>query len=190
VRGLWSLPFDSPVGVSPTVPLFSAPTRPVPGGVGVVRAQLVDPTATSSQGPGGPAAWAVLEASVPGQPAVRSIADDQGRIALLVPYPPPSSVPLAGVGGSPLIGTSPAALPLSEQTWLLTIRAAYAPRAGLGGLPELAETLEQPAALVWADQARTHLLDQVELRYGRETVLTSRDPSEPSVLFIQAGSPL
>ena len=190
-RGLWSLPFDSPFGASPAVPLFSAPTRPVPGGVGVVRAQVVDPTANGGQG--GPAAWAVLEASVPGQPAVRSIADGQGRIALLVPYPPPSTVPLAGVGGSPLIGTSPAALPLSEQRWQLTIRAAYAPRTGLAGLPELVETLEQPAALIWADQARTHLLEQAELRYGRETLLVSGDPSgrsQSSVLFIQAGSPL
>ena len=58
---------------------------------------------------GGPAAWAVLEAHVPGRPVVRGIADAQGRIALIFAYPepvtnvlesPPVSSPLSPLDGS------------------------------------------------------------------------------------------
>jgi hypothetical protein len=64
----------SPPGPTFGIPLFSTASRSVPASVAVIRADLWDPQA----GPnlqGGPAAWALLEAQVPGRPPVRGLAD-------------------------------------------------------------------------------------------------------------------
>jgi len=186
-----SMASASPLAAAPFVPLFSAPSRLVPGGIGVIRAELVDPTAGG--GAGAPAAGAVLEVDVPGMPLSRSIADAQGRVVLLFPYPVPPAAPLSGGNGSPQEPPGASASALRDQTWTLAVRAAYAPNSPTPELPDLADTLSQPSAVLWADQARTQILSQAPLRFGRETVLTSQDTTgltRPSVLFIQAGSPL
>jgi hypothetical protein len=188
-------PLGSPASATSWVPLFSAATRPVPGGVAVIRAQLWDPTLQA--GLGGPAASAILETVLPGQPSVWSIADNQGRVALLFPYPTPPVESLSADIGSPLSPLSPVSGPpigpLTEQTWTLAVRAMYRPFDPVPRLPDLADTLEQPSAVIWADLARTRVLTEMQLQFGRETVLRSVDESgrtRPSVLLVQAGSPL
>jgi hypothetical protein len=187
-------PPGSPLSSTHWVPLFSATTRPVPGGVGVIRAQLEDPTLRG--GKGGPAAWAVLEIELPGQPPVRSIADARGQVAVLAAYPAPPVESLAGGSPvssflSPLASAGPAGLP--NQSWTVAVRAAYRPGVPLPGPPDLGRVLAQPPAILWADVARTQALTNAELRYGRDTVLRSDNTSGATrspVLLIQAGSPL
>jgi hypothetical protein len=189
-------PWGSPPGSSSQstawVPLFSATTRAVAGGVGVIRGQLFDPTLRG--GHGGPAAWAVLEVDVPGQSPVRSIADAEGRVAVLFAYPTPPVESLAGGTGSPQSPLSgPTASRLTEQTWVLTLRIAYTSlQFGPGRLPDLDDTFNQPPAVMWADLAQTRPLTETPLYFGLETVLRSVDDSgstRPSVVFVHAGSP-
>lgn len=71
----------SPPGTMPGVPLYSTPNRSVPAAMAVLRADLWDPGAGLTR-EGGPAAWAVIEARIPGRPAVRGIADERGRASL------------------------------------------------------------------------------------------------------------
>ena len=74
-------PPDGPVGV---VPLFSSPTRPVPAGIAVVRADLWDLAS------GREAAWALVEVTAAGQ-VHRGVAGPDGRVAVFLPYPEPQS---------------------------------------------------------------------------------------------------
>jgi hypothetical protein len=190
-RGLLSWPQVSnlslltpPMGRTPWVPLFSAATRLVAGGVGVIRAQLWDATQD------GPAAWAVFEVDIQDHVTVQSIADARGRVAVLFPYPTPRVEPL-GAAGSPVYGPGTSAL--RDQIWTLTIRARYGQLNPPTGIPDLEDALSQPIALMWGDQARSRLLADAQLQFGKETVLRSLDDSgltRPSVLLVQAGSPL
>jgi hypothetical protein len=163
------------------LPLFSAPTRLLPGGMGVLRAQLQEPDGT-------PAAAALLEVDPPGLPPLRGMADQRGRVVVVVPYPSPEAGPV--VPGSPM--TQPAAgAQLAAQSWLLPLRAAYGriqPANSGAFVPDLDLALAQPPAVVWADVARTTPLTSFALRFGREAVLTSTDTSGPgrlSELLIQ-----
>jgi hypothetical protein len=169
----------------------------------VIRADLWDTSLDA------PAAWAVIEVFTPGIAAKflgRGIADDRGRIAVIFSYPTPLSFapasPLGSPLGSPPIATSP---PLTEQVWPLELHAFYTPVRpvvsppdfieDLGpALPDLRFTLSQPAATLWADADQTDILQETNLRFGRELILKSRpSPSSPpsplsqprdSVLFI------
>jgi hypothetical protein len=189
-RGLitWAQLGGSPISSVSFVPLHSAPTRVVPGGAGVLRAQLVDAVT------GAAAAWALLEVDVPGLGQARSIADDKGRVAVLFPYPTP---PVESLFDSSPLQTSPLTSPqtagLTQQTWLLPVRAAYRPLMPPPLRPDLESVFEQPPALLWADQARTSPLTLAPLQFGQETVLRSLDVigrPRPSELLVQAGSPL
>jgi hypothetical protein len=104
-RGLftWLAPFLSPpqpvalpgdAGSPPPllierVPLFSAPSRPVPQPLAVVYAQLRE------MGTGRDAAWCLLTVSVDGIVRGVGLADAQGRIAVMFPYPEPPRQSLA-----------------------------------------------------------------------------------------------
>ncbi|HET6980055.1 MAG TPA: hypothetical protein VFI24_27225 [Pyrinomonadaceae bacterium] len=193
-RGVFN--WASPIAASlpdlePGIPLYSSPVRNVPPGMSVLRADLWDAARDL------PAAWAILEAHVNNQLVARSIADDQGRIALIFPHPAPrpftASAPLSS---SPSAATGP---PLTEQTWPVDLRALYAPidaPALLPGelgleqqLPDLRAMLSQPEATLWADSDRTTPLETVTLNYGRELILKSTQslslsPARQSVLFI------
>ena len=169
VRGLltWecgateSLP--SPVSM---VPLFSSPARPVPSEMAVLRADLWDQEADA------PAAWAVLEAHIPGQPPVRGFADDAGRIVLIFPYPEPIDF-VFGDLISPPPGT--AGLPLTQHEWTIQLQATYTHLHPVPLIPELCTTLTQPVAHLWVDAANKHPLTEVTLRFGQELVVRSYD---------------
>jgi hypothetical protein len=145
------------------LPLYSAPTRPVTGGMAVLRASLWDSVADA------PAAWALLEARAGGQPTARGYADAAGRVALLFPYPEPPSF----VQQNP----PPPPTPFTRQEWPVSIYASYKPQSPAPRLPDLRATLAQPRATLWADAARTTPLTKVTLRSGQQLVVRSYEAS-------------
>src|SRR5574341_1115138 len=126
-------PPDAPVAV---VPVHSAPTRTLPSGMAVIRAELRTPA-------GQPAAWAVIEARFDSQLMARSFADEAGRIALIFPYPePPTPLPDLSPVSPPLGERSP----LTSQQWPIQLSARYSPTATVPKIPDLCQVLAQTSA--------------------------------------------
>ena len=203
-RGLyeWMDPtLSSPLTPATSIPLYSSPVRAVPAGMAVVRADLWDASKNIA------ASWAVMEASLNDRIIARGIADEQGRIALIFPYPAPRSFSISSPPGSPL-GSPPTAntLALTEQVWSIRLRAFYTPDRPIASppnaleskraLPDLRFTLAQPEATIWTDTTFNEPLLEAPLQYGHELALQSKAATSPpsqlrqSVLFITpAGSP-
>jgi hypothetical protein len=126
---LW--PTSPPLPGTVGVPLFSAPSRAVPGTLGVVRAELRE------AGTERPAAWALLAANVDGIPRGIGLADTEGRVLVLFPYPALSQRAAA----SPPVPTA--------FRWIVELTAYYTPRpsgAPTPDLPDLSDLLLQLAA--------------------------------------------
>jgi hypothetical protein len=163
--------------------LFSAPTRPGAPNLGLVRAEL---KVFRGGRLTGPAAFAAVELDVEGGPRVYGMADDRGRVALLLPYPPFREPPSAR---SP-IDRSPAAPPAGA----VRLRVRYDPGWQVwsdgADVPELGSVVSQPYAAVWpslspaspADSASATLVFGSELRVGTE--------GAPGLLISPLGSPL
>jgi hypothetical protein len=122
----------------PAIPLFSACTRPIPAGLGVVRAQLwcVDPT--SSPLTVRPAAGALLDVFAQGLVAtVTGIADKCGRVVVALPYPP------APIG----FRSPPSRASLANQAWPIAVSVRYSQGAVSDpDYPDLCSLLRQPKA--------------------------------------------
>jgi hypothetical protein len=185
-RGLFELPcLESPPSLVDLpvagVPLFSSPTRSVPGGIAVVRAQIAE------FGTNRPAAGALLEieASSASMPATRALglADNEGRVVVIFPYPelaPPPSQRLSPPGG----GQS-----LSSREWSLNVRVFWGSVSEGEELPDLCALLsDQPEREPLGTISHLGRLPVQTLRYGRELILRSEETL--SVLFISpAASP-
>jgi hypothetical protein len=175
-RGIFSVvcgsPLGSPLALVSGVPLYSAPTRQVPAGMAVLRAELLD-AATNA-----PAAWAVVDAHVGTLPPVRGVADAAGRLVLQFAYPEPTGFST----GSPLGGGGA----LSDQKWTIQLNATYAP-GSQAAAPDLCDMLTQPPANLWTDAALTQPLTQVTLRFGQELIV--RTGALPNLLITAMGSP-
>jgi len=107
------------------VPLFSAPSRPVPQPLAVVYAQMRE------QGTGRDASWALLTVAVDGLVRGVGLADAQGRIAVMFPYPEPPRQSLA---------SPPEAR--NDFTWQLALTAFWtstSPPAAVPVIPDLAD---------------------------------------------------
>ncbi|MFL5653295.1 MAG: hypothetical protein ACJ8CB_03810 [Ktedonobacteraceae bacterium] len=188
VRGLFPWECGATASSPPTtpamVPLYSAPTRPVPAGMAVLRAQLWDPIAQVY------AAGAVIEVQLLGRPPVRGFADALGRIVLIFPYPEPTDFVLDSLPSASPVGAS---VPLTQHTWSIELRAAYAPQQPVPFIPDLCTTLMQSPAILWADKARTQHLPPVTLHFGQELVVRSTDTAHntalPVLLITPAVSP-
>jgi hypothetical protein len=171
-------PPDPPPGLgAPAVPLFSSPSRAVPPGMAVLRADLWDPVA------GAGAAWAVLEVVPAGAPPAFGLADANGRVAVVFPYPEPPSPPLGP--GSPPAGAG------GPPSWPVEVFARYAPAAPPPAAPELCAAFGQAAATLWADSALTQPLGGLVLQFGQELVARTVDAatSAPlSVVYVTAGA--
>lgn len=171
-RDLFSLPYgllSPPVELSNNlgIPLYSAPTRGVPSGIAVIRASLWD--LSNDQ----PAAWAMMEAVLDGHLLGRSLADIQGRIALLFPYPEP--VPsISSPLGSPPIGNRP---PLVDQVWSIQLRSYFTPLHPTPEFPDLCQALSQPPAKLYNTLSPNSLLTDVTLHYGQELIVRSEAQS-------------
>lgn len=150
------------------LPVFSAPSRALPGPSAVVRAQLKDDAAKL------PAAWALMTAQVAGSLMMTALADDRGVVSLTLPYPEPRNSPFA----SPL---GPGSLKLSDQTWPLTVSVFYTPQIAspLSSddfvLSDLERILGQRAATAWQDTAHSATASNFTLQFGKDLVLRSLD---------------
>jgi hypothetical protein len=172
-----NLPQESPP--STALPLFATPSRLVPAGMAVIRADLRYLAAVGGRMSLQPAAWAVLEARIGRAPLARGIADVNGRIAVVFPYPEladppirPASPPFAG--GQALV----------DQEWSVALDAFFEPVAPVPAIPDLSRTLTQAPATLWSDALQHHPLGEQTLRYGRELVLRSEGAEDRSVVII------
>jgi hypothetical protein len=176
VRDVLAWPDMSPPGPasppgSAAVPLFSAPARPVPGGLAAIRAELHESVS------GEPAAWARVEAWHAGQRLARGLADQRGRVVLIFAYPelsqPVISPPDAPSGGGRVA--------LTQQSWPIDLKAFFSPQPAVPAIPDWATVSNQLPAALYYSLSPPQALAPVSLTYGRELVVTS---ASQSVLWI------
>jgi hypothetical protein len=141
-----------------TVPLFSAPSRQIPGAVAVVRAELRD-LATEK-----PAAWALVEAdysSAGSLKTARGLADDAGRVLLMFAYPE---------GQRRAYGASPPgnARGLSEQTWNVKLAFFHEAIAPIEKAADYGRRLSQPAAVATGGASPLTVLNEAAVRFAEE----------------------
>lgn len=166
-RGLYRPVCGFPELDAPVVPVFSGPARPVPAGFAVVRAGL-------ELASGGPARWARLDVVLPDGVRSRGVADGQGRVAVMFPYPEPPPAPL---------------VPLIAASWQLGVEVYFGvglPRAAVSDAdqpPEICDVLRQRPASALADDQ--HQLTEATLLFGRELVLSTAGHST----LLLTGSP-
>ncbi len=168
-RGLFPLPTGgNPADDVPGFFMFSAPSRASELGWAVVRAHIAKRTTLK------PAAHAVLEVTVEGTPYT-SIADEEGRVAVMFPYP------AFRVNMTDSLPEDKK--PLHEYTWDLDIRVLYAPESQQfprgSSIPLLTSILAQPEATQASTNVSvaTVIAAQSLLRYGEETVLLNTEQS-------------
>jgi hypothetical protein len=125
------MPLIGPGMTTTSVPLFSAPSRSTPATLAVLRAELRE-TGTER-----PAAWALLAVTIDGTLRGIGLADQQGRVLVLFPYPEPARRALS----------SPPSITVFR--WTVQLTAFYAPRpSGIPApdVPDLAALLAQFSA--------------------------------------------
>jgi len=163
-------------GVS-SMPLFSAPARPVPAALAVVRAQL------RIAATGKPAAWALVRVDCEGERVCTGLSDREGRVALMFAYPEPLPKHLAPPPPPPP-PSQPLAIP--QKQWTIALEARYTPRAAGEPVPDM-ESLErilaQPVRALLKSVAPDVVLPGQTLKLGSELVVHS---AGSSFLFIQA----
>jgi hypothetical protein len=184
LAGLTSPPvFDLDPDPAPVLDayLFSAPTRAVTAGFAAVRADLWDEDADA------PASHALVRATLGGR-SILGLADEQGRVLILMPYPVLARLRL---GSPPGTGQRPP----SEQSFPLSIEISYQPdlprpfgaaavlpapwdaMPGLKGILEsqgpvwIWPTLAGPAVTVWTG----------DVTYDRELVVFTGTTSRLSI---------
>ncbi|MDA8018135.1 MAG: hypothetical protein MPN21_11875 [Thermoanaerobaculia bacterium] len=173
---------SSPIESSPSgFLLFSSATRVRPPWLGAVRGELVDRVS------GEPVANALVRVDVDGEPSRYGLADETGRFAVFLPYPPPVDM----LSGSPPGGTPP----LGDRTFpiTLTVHSVGGGLSPLPGadLPDYGELLRQLPASVWPvapdDGGVAEPQWHGDLRWGRELVV--RTAGDSRLLITPAASP-
>lgn len=167
-----------------TAALFSSPARSIPGSLAVVRAQIFENGDT-------PAAWTLVEVGTTvlnRTVTAQGVADSQGRLALILPYPEPANVSI----GSP---ASAGPQLLSQQSWTLSFRAwhTFDPEpSDFLDLDRVLNLLVRPPDALWDNGSSLIPFSAADLIFGRELVVPIRLPGDPRPrkLFITpAGSP-
>ena len=140
------------------VPLFSSPSRAIPGGLAVVRAELRE-LAT-----GKPAAWAFVEANYFSgglQRTARGMVDEKGRMVLLFAYPEGRR---RSFNDSPPANTSG----VFQQNWSLRFSFQYQSIPEREQRADYALRLNQPRASAWRGNSPLTALSEETLFFGRE----------------------
>lgn len=149
------------------VPLFSTPGRPVPANQAVIRAALRfgdDKT---------PASWCVLTAEKAGIVEGVGVADGNGDLAMLFPFPELDRRPFAS--GSPL-ETPPPSQSLGlvpTPTVAVTLRAFYEPAASFGPLADFCVLFNQAERVLARSLSPSQPVGAVTLQLGRELWLAT-----------------
>ena len=130
------------------IPLFSAPTRIIPG-LAAIRAEIVN------HATGRPAAWSVVEVRHGSTVLCLGMADGRGRLLLAFPYPT----------------LAPSNQPLDKTAWPLSLHVRHQPGLDPEQPPELCAALTQPAAkFVDAIEPLATVAElAITLRLGHET---------------------
>jgi len=123
-------PGSPPLLLLERVPLFSAPSRPVPEPLAVVRAHLRE-VGTERE-----AAWSLLGVSIDGDLRGLGLADARGRVAVLFPYPEPPRITLA---------SPPEAR--NDFTWQIALTAFWSRESPPRPVPDLADLADVFSAL-------------------------------------------
>jgi len=139
--------------------LFSAPTRTMSSGFGVVRTQLVE--AFSNE----PAAYAVLDVEIAGE-TWYGISGGAGQVAVFFPMPDFTSLTNF---------TSPVSA-VPHQSWPLTARVRYDPswqEMPAGALvPNVRSLFDQPTREIWlTDTGATGSALNTDFVFGEELIL-------------------
>ncbi|MGC2776546.1 MAG: hypothetical protein WA418_13035 [Bradyrhizobium sp.] len=152
------------------VPLFSTPSRPVPEPLAAVRAQLRE------IGSDRPAACCLVTVSVNGTVCGIGLADREGRVAILFPYPDRPRPTL----------TSPPS-PANDFKWNVELTAYYVPPPPDASTPEVADLaavfaqLDSPRPLYRSIASPPQGLPALPLDYRIPlTVRTEGGPTGPS----------
>lgn len=117
------------------IPLFSAPSRPLPDPQAAVYAQLRE-TGSGSPPASTPAAWTPLSVSIDGVVRGLGLSDREGRVAVFFPYPEPPRMTL---------GSPPEAR--NDFTWEVELTAYGGPESPARPVPAFADLSEVMAAL-------------------------------------------
>lgn len=112
------------------VPLFCAPSRPVPEPLAVVYAHLRE------QGSDREAAWCVLGVAIDGVTRGLGLADERGRVAVMFPYPEPPRMSLASPPDA-----------RNDFTWQVALAAYWMPASPPRPAPVFAELADVFASL-------------------------------------------
>lgn len=154
------------------VPLFSAPSRPVPEPLAVVYAQLREFGGTRA------AAWSLLGVGIDGRTRGLGLADEQGRVAVMFPYPEPPRMQLA---------SPPEAR--NDFGWQLELTAFWSQASPAPAVPAFAdlgavlEQLSQPRSVI-----ESTLSPALPLRLDYRVPVTARTagvpPQDASYLFV------
>jgi hypothetical protein len=152
------------------VPLFSTPSRPTPEPFAVVRAQLRE---LSSERP---ASWCLVTVSVDAKVRGMGLADRDGRVAVLFPYPDRPR---------PTLTSPPFAN--NDFRWNVELTAYYEPRPLDTPAPVIADLaaifaqLDSPRPLYRSVASPPHELPLLQLEYRLPlTVRTEVGPTGPS----------
>ena len=159
--------------------LFSSVSRPIPAGVGAIRADLLDQDANQ------PAAWAVVRVQISGESETwTGIADQAGRVLVPVPYP---LMQVLQLGSPPGTGQPN----IATQSWPVTIEIAYSPdqltfpAAAFQDVqwpwtitPSIRDILgKQQTATIWPNPAAPTTQLAATLNFGADLVLSSASGS-------------
>ncbi|CAG0981494.1 hypothetical protein MYXO_01881 [Myxococcaceae bacterium] len=163
-----------PAAMASQVPLFSSSARTFPGTLAQIRAQLRE------FGTDRPAAWCLLTASIDGLVRGLGLADGEGRVAVLFPYPEPPK---------PVLTSPPS--PINDFRWDAELAAYYLPRpVGLPApsIPDLADVLAQlaaPCLLLQSTASPPEPLVAQPLEYRVPLTVRTATPDGPSsYLFV------
>ncbi|MER0169333.1 MAG: hypothetical protein DU489_01720 [Nitrosomonas sp.] len=175
IRGFlnWMAPWTSPIEslVLPTdngsppgsmaarIPLFSAPSREIPGTFAVVRSQLQEKETKRH------AAWCLLTVSIDKVIRGVGVADKEGRVVIIFSYPERPRPVL----------TSPLTT-INDFRWDIELAAYYVPKTEdtlASDIPDLAAILDQ------LNSPRTLFpqTSQLWIEYGRSLTVRSQDSS-------------
>ena len=119
------------------IPLFSSPSRGLPDGLAVVYAQMREPLTER------PAAWAFLGVSIEDERRGIGLADQEGRVAVMFPYPEPPRQALA----SPPEARSDFSWPLDLEVFWSATSPATDPPPEIPDLALLLAQLEAPGTV-------------------------------------------
>lgn len=132
---------SSPASREPSIPLYSAPGRILPGGAGTVRAAL-----RRASDPDQAAAWARVELWFNGTRLGEGVADQRGELLLPCRLPPPREPPLHGSPPTPAAG-------FERLRWDVSLRAFWEPALQGRERPGLYELFAQPEVALLRDAA-------------------------------------